>query len=150
MFSNDYRRLAYDEIFANLLTLLSARRSIRAKKKKKKVYYNKLSQIILNNFPFELTNDQKKVLKNLDNDIKSENRMFRLLQGDVGSGKTILALIATANVIESGYQVALMAPTEILATQHYELAKKLFFLTNIKIGLLTSKITPKDKKKNYT
>jgi len=147
IFSNDYRRLAYDEIFANLLTLLSARRSIRAKNKKKKVYYNKLSQIILNNFPFELTNDQKKVLKNLDSDIKSENRMFRLLQGDVGSGKTILALIAAANVIESGYQVALMAPTEILATQHYELAKKLFFSTNIKIGLLTSKIIPKDKKK---
>ncbi len=147
IFSNDYRRLAYDEIFANLLTLLSARRSIRAKKKKKKIYYNKLSQIILNNFPFELTNDQKKVLKNLDSDIKSENRMFRLLQGDVGSGKTILALIAAANVIESGYQVALMAPTEILATQHYELAKKLFFSTNVKIGLLTSKITAKDKKK---
>jgi len=147
MFSNDYRRLAYDEIFANLLTLLSARRSIRAKKKKKKVYYNKLSRIILNNFPFELTNDQKKVLKNLDTDIKSENRMFRLLQGDVGSGKTILALIASANVIESGYQVALMAPTEILAAQHYELAKKLFFSTNIKIELLTSKITAKDKKK---
>tara|TARA_B100000029_G_scaffold492508_1_gene553867 strand:+ start:9 stop:1211 length:1203 start_codon:yes stop_codon:yes gene_type:complete len=73
--------------------------------------------------------------------------MFRLLQGDVGSGKTILALTAAANVIESGYQVALMAPTEILAAQHHELAKKLFFSTNIKIELLTSKTTAKDKKK---
>ena len=147
IFSNDYRRLAYDEVFANLLTLLSARRSVRSKKKRKKIYYNKLSQIVLNNFPYELTNDQKKVLKNIDSDIKSENRMFRLLQGDVGSGKTILALTAAANVIESGYQVALMAPTEILAAQHHELAKKLFFSTNIKIELLTSKTTAKDKKK---
>tara|TARA_Y100000590_G_scaffold414048_1_gene510530 strand:- start:6882 stop:8933 length:2052 start_codon:yes stop_codon:yes gene_type:complete len=146
IFSNDYRRLAYDEIFANLLTLFSARKSVKTKKKKK-IYYNKLSQIVLNNFPFELTNDQKKVLKNLDNDIGSKSRMFRLLQGDVGSGKTILALIAAANVIESGYQVALMAPTEILATQHYELAKKLFFSTNTKIELLTSKTTIQDKKK---
>ena len=147
IFSNDYRRLAYDEIFANLLILFSARRSVKSKKKMKKIYSNKLSQIVLNNFPYELTNDQKKVLKNIDSDIKSENRMFRLLQGDVGSGKTILALTVAANVIESGYQVAFMAPTEILATQHYELAKKLFFSTNIKIQVLTSKTTVKDKKK---
>ena len=147
IFSNDYRRLAYDEIFANLLILFSARRSVKSKKKMKKIYSNKLSQIVLNNFPYELTNDQKKVLKNIDSDIRSENRMFRLLQGDVGSGKTILALTVAANVIESGYQVAFMAPTEILATQHYELAKKLFFSTNIKIQVLTSKTTVKDKKK---
>ena len=147
IFSNDYRRLAYDEIFANLLTLFSARRSIRIKKKKKKIYSNKFSRLIIKNFPFDLTNNQKRVLQDLDRDIKSENRMFRLLQGDVGSGKTILALIAAANVIESGYQVSLMAPTEILASQHYELAKKLFFSTNIKIDLLTSKTILKDKKK---
>jgi len=147
IFSNDYRRLAYDEIFANLLTLFSARKSVKLKKKKKKIYSNKFSQLILKNFPFDLTNDQKRVLEDLDRDIKSENRMFRLLQGDVGSGKTILALIAAANVIESNYQVAFMAPTEILASQHYELAKKLFFSTNIKIELLTSKTNLKDKKK---
>ena len=147
IFSNDYRRLAYDEIFANLLTLFSARKSVKLKKKKKKIYSNKFSQLILKNFPFDLTNDQKRVLEDLDRDIKSENRMFRLLQGDVGSGKTILALIAAANVIESDYQVAFMAPTEILASQHYELAKKLFFSTNIKIELLTSKTNLKDKKK---
>ena len=73
--------------------------------------------------------------------------MFRLLQGDVGSGKTILAFVAGANVIESGYQVAFMAPTEILASQHYELAKKLFHSTNIKIELLTSKTISSDKKR---
>jgi len=147
IFSTDYRRLAYDEILANLLTLFSARRSVRTKKKRKKTYSNKFSQLILKNFPFDLTNDQKRVLEELNKDIKSENRMFRLLQGDVGSGKTILALIAAANVIESKYQVAFMAPTEILASQHYELAKKLFFSTNIKIELLTSKTNAKNKRK---
>ena len=119
---------------------------MRSKKKKKKIYNNKLSQIILNNFPFELTNDQKEVLKNLDADIKSDNRMFRLLQGDVGSGKTILALVAAAKVIESNYQVAFMAPTEILALQHFELTKKLFISANVKIKIITSKTTTKEKK----
>ena len=147
IFTNDYRRLAYDEIFANLLILYTARKSVRLQKKKKKAYYNKFSQSVLNNFEYELTNDQKRVQKIIDRDIKSENRMFRLLQGDVGSGKTILAFVAGANVIESGYQVAFMAPTEILASQHYELAKKLFHSTNIKIELLTSKTISSDKKR---
>ena len=65
--------------------------------------------------------------------------MFRILQGDVGSGKTILALIAAANVIEDNFQVAFMAPTEILAKQHYELAIDLFKTTNINIGLISGK-----------
>ena len=67
----------------------------------------------------------------LSNDLKSDYKMFRLLQGDVGSGKTIVSFIAAANVIKSNYQVALMAPTEILAKQHYDLAKKIFKSTKI-------------------
>ncbi len=147
IFSNDFRRVAYDEIFANLLTLFSARKTAKIKKKEKKIYTNKLSKIVKKNFKYELTNKQNKVLIDLDNDLKSSNRMFRLLQGDVGSGKTILALIAAANVIDSNYQVAFMAPTEILAKQHYELAKKLFLSTNVVINLLTSKTLPHEKKK---
>ena len=149
IFSNDYRRLAYDEIFSNLLVLLSARKNIKTIKDKK-IYYNKFSDKIINNFEYELTSVQKKVIASIDNDLKSNKRMFRLLQGDVGSGKTILALIAASNVIESGYQVALMAPTEILAKQHYDLTKKLFHSTNIKIGLLTSKTSSYDKKKIFS
>ncbi|MBO6484001.1 MAG: ATP-dependent DNA helicase RecG, partial [Pelagibacteraceae bacterium] len=144
--SNDYKRLAYDEIFSNLITLLSARRIVRIKKKEKKVHNNKFANIILKNFPFNLTKNQKKILKDLNDDIRSENRMFRLLQGDVGSGKTILGLIVAANVIESNYQVAFMAPTEILSSQHYQLAKKLFSSTDIKIELLTSSVPYKNKK----
>ena len=144
--SNDYRRLAYDEIFSNLITLLSARRIVRIKKKKKKLHNNKFANIILKNFSFNLTKNQKKILKDLNDDIKSENRMFRLLQGDVGSGKTILGLIVAANVIESNYQAAFMAPTEILSSQHYQLAKKLFSSTDIKIELLTSSVPYKNKK----
>ena len=72
--------------------------------------------------------------------------MFRILQGDVGSGKTIVALISIANVLESNYQAALMAPTSILAKQHFELAKKIFKDTNIKINLLTGKTNYKERK----
>ena len=74
--------------------------------------------------------------------------MFRLLQGDVGSGKTVVALISSLNVISCGYQVAIMAPTEILAKQHFALTKELFE-NNINIGLLTSKTNYAEKKKDY-
>ena len=146
IFSNDYRRLVYDEVLANLLTLYSARKAVRSKKKIKKVFSSIIADKVIKNFPYSLNKKQKQILNEINNDIKSDNRMFRLLQGDVGSGKTILAIAAAANVIEAKYQVALMAPTEILAYQHYDLAKKLFKNTNLKIRLLTSKIDRKIKK----
>ena len=147
IFSNDFRRLAYDEILSNLLTLYSARKVIKIKKKSKKNFKNKLSDIVKKNFGYTLTKGQNKILAEIDKDLKSDTRMFRLLQGDVGSGKTILALVAAANVLEDGFQVAFMAPTEILAKQHYELALNLFNKTKINIGLLTSKIVSSDKNK---
>ena len=79
-------------------------------------------------------------------DLKSENKMFRLLQGDVGSGKTIVALISALNVIESGYQVAFMAPTEILAKQHFNLTKNLYS-KKINIEILTGKTDDYEKKR---
>ena len=147
IFSDDFRRLAYDEILSNLLTLYSARKVIKIKKKRKKIFTNKLSNIVKKNFNFELTNGQNIVLEQINRDLKSDSRMFRLLQGDVGSGKTILALIAAANVLEDDFQVAFMAPTEVLAKQHYDLAIKLFKKTNINIELLTSQIAVPKKNK---
>ena len=94
---------------------------------------------------FSLTNDQKKTLSEINKDLGSENKMFRLLQGDVGSGKTIVSLLSAFNTINSGFQVAVMAPTEILARQHFLLAKKIFH-KDIRIELLSGKSTYRDKK----
>jgi len=141
--SNDYRRIAYDEIFSNLLMLLKARKIIKAKKVENKHFYTEIENKILKNFPHELTEGQRKILKELDQDSESKIRMFRLIQGDVGSGKTILALILAAKVCGSKYQVAYMAPTEILSKQQYQQAKKLFELTKIKVEILTSKTSNK-------
>ena len=145
--SNDYRRLVYDEIFSNLIYLSTSRKIVRTKKKVKYLNKNKISKIVLDNFGHNLTKGQSEILMEINKDISSEQRMFRLLQGDVGSGKTILALITAANIIEINYQVAFMAPTEILAQQHYKLAIKLFKNSNINIELFTGK-TDFNKKKH--
>ena len=144
--SKYYRRLAYDEVLATLLVMSSIRKRLKSLKKRKRKYKKNLSTVLIKNFNLPLTGDQKKVIMEIDNDLKSEYRMFRILQGDVGSGKTIVSLIAAANVIESNYQVVLMAPTEILAKQHFNLAKKVFKSTNVNISYLTGKTLPKEKK----
>ncbi len=144
--SSSYRRIVFDEICANLLTLSENRKRIK-KNKKEKQFSGVLSKKIINNLDFKLTNDQKKVLNEINLDLSSDKRMFRILQGDVGSGKTIVSLLSISNAIESGYQCALMAPTEILALQHYKLAKKIFKNTDIKIFFLTGKTERKEKNK---
>ena len=145
--SNFYKRLAYDEILANLLVLSRFRNSIRKIKKKTKIFTNSLSNYLISNFNFNLTENQKKIINEINKDLKSKNKMFRLLQGDVGSGKTIISLVAASNVIESNYQVTLMAPTEILAKQHYDLAKKIFTGTEVEIAFLSGSSKPPDRKK---
>ena len=144
--SKFYRRLAYDEILANLLVLSEVRKNIKKNKKVKKVFNDTISKKIYSNFRFSLTNDQIQTIKEINNDLKSDLKMFRLLQGDVGSGKTIVAFIAAGNVIKANWQVALMAPTEILAKQHFDLAKKIFAGTNVSIELLSGKSENKIKK----
>ena len=144
--SKSFRRIVFDEICANFLTLSKNRKRIK-KQKEIKTFSENTSKKILNNLPFELTTGQLNSLNEINNDIKSNKRMFRILQGDVGSGKTIVSLISIANVIESGYQCALMGPTEILSHQHYQLAKKIFKETNFVIEFLTGKTDPKKKKK---
>lgn len=144
--SKFYRRLAYDEILANLLVLSQVRKRVKKFKKKNKDFDTHLSNKIIDNFNFSLTSNQTKIIDEINKDFKSDFKMFRLLQGDVGSGKTIVSLIAASNVIRSNYQVALMAPTEILAKQHYELAIKIFRSTNVTIEFLTGKTETKVKK----
>ena len=106
---------------------------------KKSIFIEKL-------LPFTLTQSQQNVLKEINEDLSSKKRMFRIIQGDVGSGKTIVSLLAISNTIESGYQCALMGPTEILAKQHYDLAKKIYKGSDFKIDFLTGKTELKKRK----
>jgi len=144
--SKTYKRLVFDEILANLIVLSNNRKKIK-KIKKNKFFKSTFCNEILKNLPFELTKSQKNVLEEINLDLNSNTRMFRIIQGDVGSGKTIVSLLAIANVVESKYQCALMSPTEILAKQHFNLAKKIFVNTKIKIGFLSGKTEIKKRKK---
>ena len=145
--SNYYRRLAFDEIFAHLLTMSKNRKKIKNVLKKKKKFKNIISDKIINKLPYQLTIGQKNAIAEINNDLISNKRMFRILQGDVGSGKTIVSLVAISNVIESNFQCAIMAPTEILAKQHFTLANEIFKSHKIKIDLLTGKTENKKRKK---
>ena len=143
--SRSYRRLAFDEICANLLSLSENRKRIK-KEKIPKIFTDTFSSKILRELPFKLTNSQENVLSEINLDLKYPKRMFRILQGDVGSGKTIVSFLTVANVLESGYQCALMSPTEILSLQHFHLAKKVFKDINIRIEFLTGKTTYSKRK----
>ena len=142
---NYYQRLAFDEIFSTFLVNSEIRKKIKKIKKINKILDIKKQNEIINKLKFSLTNDQLKTLKEINNDLCSSTKMFRLLQGDVGSGKTIVSLLSALNTVNSGFQVALMAPTEILARQHYTLAKEIF-PKNINIKLISGKSDYKSKK----
>ena len=144
--SKSYRRLVFDELCANFLSLSENRKRIKINKIAKN-FTSKESEQIINNLPFKLTNSQKEVLNEINNDLSSNRRMFRIIQGDVGSGKTIVSLLSINNVVQSGYQCALMSPTEILAKQHFELSKKIFKNNILKIEFLTGKTEFKKRKK---
>ena len=134
-----------DEILSTFLVHSEIRKNIKKIKKQKKIFNNSYQKKILENLNFKLTSDQEKTLNEINNDLQSDQKMFRLLQGDVGSGKTIVALCAAANTVKSGFQVAVMAPTEILARQHYNLAKEIFD-KNLNLEILSSKSEYKEKK----
>ena len=142
---NFYLRLVYDEIFSTFLVNSEIRKKIKKLKKKNKIFSENKQNMIINDLNFLLTKDQIKSLKEINNDLSSSKKMFRLLQGDVGSGKTIVALLAALNTINSGFQVALMAPTEILAKQHFNLAKKMY-PKNINLEFISGKSNNKIKK----
>ena len=147
--SNSFRRIVFDELCANFLALSKNRKRIK-KIKSPKNFNDQHEKDIIKNLPFKLTHSQKKVLTEINLDLLSQNRMFRIIQGDVGSGKTIVSLLAIINVISSGHQCALMSPTEILAKQHYELVKKIFNKINLKVEFLTGKTEYKKRKEIIT
>lgn len=144
-FSFARRRLVFEELLIMQLALLNLKSSW--KKEQKGIKYSndiKMSDVI-NDLPFRLTKAQLKVLEEIDYDMESEKSMNRLLQGDVGSGKTVVAITAAYKAVKSGYQVAIMAPTSILASQHLESFTKMLGKYGIKCELLISSVTRKRK-----
>ena len=141
------RRLVFEELFMLQTALLKMKSSVN-KGKSGIVFKNiNCAKEILNALPFELTDAQKKVMREIVNDIKSGKSMNRLVQGDVGSGKTAVALVTAFIAIRNGYQSALMAPTEVLAGQHYEFISKILDSLGIKTVLLTGSLKKKEKEK---
>lgn len=143
--SKERQRLAYDELLANQLTLAVARQYHKKKEgriiKAKGVLRQKLENIL----DFSLTGAQKKVLEDIIKDQESKYQGLRLVQGDVGCGKTVVAMMAMLNVVECGFQATIMAPTEILAKQHFETLEAWSKKIGIKTMLLTSKIKGKKR-----
>ena len=133
------RRLAFDELFAHQLAICIVRTIDNRKKSISFKSNDKFRNNLIKSLEFKLTNSQLTVLNEIQSDLFSNKQMIRLLQGDVGSGKTIVALISMLTVIESGYQVTLMAPTSILAYQHFENIAKLINKLPIEIDILTGK-----------
>ena len=143
-------RLKYEELFAFMLKInyLKMENKKNNQGLERKIDRSKLDKFI-KKIPFSLTNDQKTAVDDIINDLESKNRMNRLLQGDVGSGKTIVSFIAMVANYLSGYQSALMAPTEILAVQHYNNLKEFLNGTDIVVELLTGSTPKKEKQVIY-
>lgn len=144
------KTLKYEELFTYMLKvrLLKKKNEEHNKSFMKNIDDKKVNDFI-KNLPFELTKDQEKVTYEMLNDLKSDTKMNRLLQGDVGSGKTVVSFILAYACYTAGYQTAMMAPTEVLAKQHYKNALDLFKNTNLKVSLLTGKMKQKEKKEIY-
>lgn len=139
-------RLKYEELFVYMMkiNLLKMKHKSEDNGIKKEYDEGKLKELI-NKLPYNLTEDQNKVLNEILKDIKSKRRMNRLLQGDVGSGKTVISILALYANYLSGYQGALMVPTEILALQHFNTVKSILKDTDIKVELLVGSLTKKEK-----
>ena len=135
-------RLKFEELFYVQLNIL---RYAKDRRRKYRGYvFERVGEIFntfyARNLPFELTNAQKRVLKEIRRDVGTGRQMNRLLQGDVGSGKTLVALMSMLMALDNGYQACLMAPTEILATQHYETICNLLYGMNVRVELLTGSV----------
>ncbi len=132
-------RLAYDELLANQLALAVIRARLKRRAGRRLAGPGKLRSAILKALPFALTGAQNRALAEIDADLANTQRMLRLLQGDVGSGKTVVALLAMATAVEAGAQAALMAPTELLARQHLQTINAFGAAAGLRIALLTGR-----------
>ncbi|UDM74267.1 ATP-dependent DNA helicase RecG [Vagococcus fluvialis] len=133
------RRLTFEEFFLFQLKMIQLKKQETSKDLGKSIMYDvTVLKEFIKTLPFELTGAQKRVVNEICADLRSQEHMHRLLQGDVGSGKTIVAAIALYAVVSEGLQGALMVPTEILAEQHMESLTDVFSKTDVKVGLLTS------------
>ncbi|RKY43231.1 MAG: DNA helicase RecG [Candidatus Makaraimicrobium thalassicum] len=141
-----YRRLVFEEFF-----ILQAVMALRRKKTGKRGIRHKVGEELQAEFErlftFKLTGEQKKCIKEIENDMAGEKPMSRLLQGDVGSGKTVVSMFALLLTARNGYQAAMMAPTEILARQHYVTISRTFMPLGLNIRLLVNGIDPKSRDK---
>jgi len=137
--SAEWSRLAYDELLAGQLALALVRAHVRRPAGRSNVGDGRLRKRVVCSLPFSLTASQRQAIEEIGADLAQPQRMLRLLQGDVGSGKTVVALIAAAAVVEAGRQAALMAPTEILARQHHATIAPLADAAGIKIALVTGR-----------
>jgi ATP-dependent DNA helicase RecG len=138
-------RMKFDELLAQQLSLKRAQRARRTKGAPALKTVGTLSDAFLAQLPFQLTGAQQRVLKEIRADLKNPYPMQRLLQGDVGSGKTVVAALAAAQAIDCGYQAALMAPTEILADQHFRKIAGWMEPLGVKVAWLTGSLKKKDK-----
>ena len=141
-------RLAFDELFSHQLSLSIARNKIKGSKGRANISTGIMQTNVLKQLSFDFTEDQKHSIKDILDDLKKPERMNRLLQGDVGSGKTIVAFIGIIAAVEAGGQGAIMAPTEILARQHFETLSPLAKKVGVSLNLLTGrdKGTARNKK----
>ncbi|MHA1518475.1 MAG: ATP-dependent DNA helicase RecG [Alphaproteobacteria bacterium] len=138
-------RLAYDELLANQLALSIIRQHLKTRAGRSLQASGRLSKAIVDGLPFALTGAQCHALADIEADMANPNRMLRLLQGDVGSGKTVVALLAMANAVEAGAQAALMAPTELLARQHLATITGMAEASSLRVALLTGRERGKER-----
>lgn len=143
------KRIVFDEFFLFTLALNQLKKQKHIKKCPLLIREVQECQEILKNLPYELTNAQKKVWDEIKKDMLGEYSMNRLVQGDVGSGKTIIAVLALFMVAKNGYQGAIMVPTEVLAKQHYETLQEMVTSFGIKVALLVGSMTAKEKRLMY-
>lgn len=143
------KRIAYDEIFHFLLNVQYNQLNTAKEDNKIKIIKNTYSKKVISNLPYELTNGQNQALNDIISDFKSQYISQRLIQGDVGSGKTIVALLAMLTMVENGYQAAIMAPTEVLAKQHERDFYNLIYNNelDIKVVCLTGSTKAKERLK---